>query len=74
MEDITKIPEEELRKDLEDSYADIINCEAALLVSITSYSGGSVQERLDANKGFIEAISVELARRQKSSVIQKETK
>jgi len=57
MTDITTIPEEEFRKDLQDSYADIINCEAALKLEITAYSGGSVQSRLDANKHFVKVIS-----------------
>ena len=66
---ISEIPEEELRSDLEDSYQDVIHCEAALKLGITSYSGGSVQSRLDANKHFIEVITAELSRRGKSSVV-----
>ena len=69
MTDITTIPEEELRKDLQDSYADILACESALKLGITSYSGGSVQKRLDANKHFVQVISAELERRGKSSVV-----
>jgi len=69
MVDITTIPEEQLRKDLEESYADIMACEAALRIGVTTYSGGSMQKRLDANRGFIKAIEKELARRGKSAVV-----
>lgn len=63
MIDITKIPEEELRKDLEDSYADILACEAALRLGLESYSGGKVEHRLNSNKYFVEVITAELQRR-----------
>lgn len=69
MIDITTIPEDELRKDLEDSYADILACKAVLRVGITTTKSGNVQTRLDANNHFVEVISAELARRNKSSVV-----
>jgi hypothetical protein len=69
MADISNIPEEELRKDLQDSYADIIACEAAMRIGVETYSGGSVQKRLNANRGFIKVIEAELARRGKSAVV-----
>jgi hypothetical protein len=69
MTDITIIPEEELRHDLEDSYQDLTACEAAIKLGITEWHGKNVQERLDSNKHFIKVISSELARRNKSSVV-----
>lgn len=69
MTDITTIPEEKLRQDLQDSYGDIIACEAALRIGVKTYSGGSVQKRLDANRGFIKVIEAELSRRGKSAVV-----
>jgi hypothetical protein len=68
MEDITTIPTQNLERDLQDSQNDVATCEVALQFGITTYSGGSVQERLDHNKHFIEVISKELDRRR-----QKET-
>jgi hypothetical protein len=67
--DITTIPEEDLRKDLQESYDDILACESALKLGVMFYSGGSVKERLDKNKYFVRVISKELARREKSSVV-----
>ena len=68
--DITTIPEEELRKDLEESYSDIMTCEAALRVGVTVYGDGkSVSERLRVNRWLVEKISAELSRRGKSSVV-----
>lgn len=62
-QDITTIPIETLDRDLQESKNDISICEVALLHGITSYSGGSVQERLDDNKRFVKVISEELERR-----------
>lgn len=69
MDDITLISEEELRKDLEDSYKDILDCEAALKLGLKTYSGGSIHSRLIANKYFVKVIAAELNRRKKSSVV-----
>ena len=63
MTDITIIPTAELEKDLQESRSDISACEVALTQNIKSYSGGSVEERLKANKHFVEVISKELNRR-----------
>jgi len=60
--DIHTIPHAELRCDLQESLDDIAVCKRALLLGVTRYSGGSVQDRLDANKGFIVKIKAELAR------------
>ena len=63
MTDITTISTYELEKDLLESRNDISACEVALVQGITTYSGGSVEERLQANKHFVEVISKELNRR-----------
>ena len=63
MTDISTIPMETLEKDLQDSRNDIATCEVALSIGVTSYSGGSVTERLEANKGFVKVISEEIERR-----------
>lgn len=63
MADITKIPLERLKKDLQDSRSDISTCEAALSLGIKNYSGGSVEKRLNANKHFVDMITKELDRR-----------
>ena len=61
---IETFSEVELRKNLDDSYEDIMTCEAALKLGITTYSiDRSVQERLDANKKIVKIIEKELARR-----------
>jgi hypothetical protein len=62
-QDISTIPTKELEDDLSDSVTDIAVCELALLHDIKFYSGGSTQERLDANKHFVEVITAELERR-----------
>jgi hypothetical protein len=63
MSDIHSIPTEELEKDLLDSNIDIGVCETALQLGITSYSGGPIQKRLEANKCFVKVITAELERR-----------
>lgn len=66
MADITKIPDEELAKDLVDSYKDIRICEIALARGITTYDDkpeGYVQQRLDVNKHFVLVIQAEQKRR-----------
>jgi hypothetical protein len=63
MIDITTIPIDTLQKDLHDSEIDIIVCQQALDNGIYSYSGGFVEERLKANKHFVEVIMRELNRR-----------
>jgi hypothetical protein len=61
--DITIIPTETLKKDLQESRDDISICEIALAQGIKTYSGGSVKERLEDNKHFVEVITKELTRR-----------
>ena len=63
MVDITTIPTSELEKDLFESNQDIAVCETALTLEVSSYSGGSVKERLEANKHFVKVITAELERR-----------
>jgi hypothetical protein len=65
---ITTIPTDTLETDLQESKNDISCCELALLHGLTSYSGGSVQKRLDDNKLFVKVISEELDHR-KNSII-----
>lgn len=61
--DITLIPIETLEKDLQESRDDISICEIALTQGIETYSGGSVKERLEDNKRFVEVITKEIKRR-----------
>jgi hypothetical protein len=70
MTDITTIPTEELEKDLQDSIKDISVCSFALAQGITSYSGGSVLERLMDNRGFVNVIEKELKRRRENEDFQ----
>ena len=65
MIDIKTIPEIELRKDLRESNIDILVCKSALRGEVMSYSGGSVADRLKANKHFVIVITAELERRKK---------
>ena len=61
--DIQEIPYKQLITDLEDSKADIINCQTALCMGIIEVKGSSVQKRLNDNKKFIEIINKEIQRR-----------
>jgi hypothetical protein len=65
---IANIPTAELLKDLDDSYADLLACEAALTLGIVMHNGMSIQYRLDANKHFIEVIMAELKLRKDAEV------
>ena len=62
--DIKTISEDELRKDLRDSYKDISDCTRALSIGVFKCGSGSVQKRLDSNKGFVKVITAELERRE----------
>ena len=62
--DITAIPTNELRQDLQDSLNDIKICQLAINHGIEAYSGGSVQHRLNENRRFVKVITAELARRE----------
>lgn len=63
MVDIKEIPTSELEKDLLESHQDIAICETALVLEVTSYSHGSVKDRLEKNKYFVKVITAELERR-----------
>ncbi len=63
MTDIKTISTDVLENDLQESRNDISICEIALIQGIKNYSGGLVEERLKANKHFVEVISNELNRR-----------
>lgn len=63
MADIQTIPVDELLADKEASRQDIKVCELAIVYGHTTYSGGSVQDRLDTNIKIIAKIDVELERR-----------
>lgn len=64
MIDIKTIPLSELRADLLDSYTDIKDCMASLLLGIKTYGNNKdVQTRLNDNRGFIVKIEEELDRR-----------
>jgi hypothetical protein len=65
MVDITTIPEDELKKDLEDSRADIATCEMALVVGVVRFKDMLVADRLRDNQYFVEVILKELNRRTK---------
>jgi len=61
-------PTSELEKDLQETDEDIKNCETALKLGVTEYSGGSVQERLDKNLKIKKVIEGELERRKQGGV------
>ncbi len=65
MLDIKIISDDKLKKDLDKSYEDIKVCEKALLLGISKYSSGSVRERLNGNRYFVEVITAEIQRRKK---------
>ena len=64
--EINLIPKEELLKDKQESLIDIEICKKALslLPPIETYSGGSVQDRLETNYKIVEKIQKELTRRE----------
>jgi uncharacterized protein YijF (DUF1287 family) len=53
----------ELIRDQREALQDIENCKSALHVGVTTYSGGSVQWRLEQNLKHIAVIDEELRRR-----------
>ena len=63
--EINLISTEELLKDKQESLADIEICRKALslLPPIETYSGGSVQDRLEINQRIVEKIEKELTQR-----------
>lgn len=63
MVNIKTIPDEELKKDLNDSYKDAQNCKTALLCGIVEYCGSDIKTRLKNNQYFIKVIQEELNRR-----------
>ena len=64
MKNLSAVQTWELLLDLEASIKDIEVCEEALLQGITNYSGGSVSDRLEKNKGFVDVICEELKLRE----------
>jgi hypothetical protein len=62
--DITKIPLDELKKDLKDSEEDANVCSEAIKLGISIFKGKLVSGRLEANKYFIKVITEELKRRE----------
>jgi hypothetical protein len=64
MNDITEIPTSELENDLAASLQDIKVCTIAIREGIATYSGGSVQDRLDTNRAIVQKIKAELAQRE----------
>lgn len=63
MVDIARISLEELRADLVQTEKDILVCTLAISQGITTYSGGSVADRLEKNKQIAEVILAEMRRR-----------
>jgi len=65
MKDMAEIPTSELEKDLQEIITDINVCETALMIRITKYGGGPVEERITENKHIVGVITDELNRRTK---------
>lgn len=63
MNKIYTYTEEELFADRAESVKDVFVCRRALDKGILTYSGGSVQERLEINQRIIAQIDAELLRR-----------
>ena len=64
MTDIMTIPDAELKKDLDETFGDILTCQAALKLGIETYANGeSVRRRLDTNEKIKDKIEAELKRR-----------
>lgn len=73
-QEITQISEVELRNALEETYADILRCEAAIRLGIEQDSeGDSVQERLEVNRAIKQKIEAELERRKVASPLDSES-
>lgn len=72
MTDIKQIPTETLLADLEDTEMDINRCRLAKMAGQTHYSGGSIQDRLDANITIRSKIELELERRIPLTPVQAE--
>ena len=64
--DIKTIPMKDLLKDKAESIQDVQDCTTALKVGVTTYSGGSVQERLDVNQSIVVKIDNEIKRREEA--------
>lgn len=64
VEDITKIPMEELENDLHDTIEDIAVYEMALSGGVNKYSKDSARKCLDINKKIEKIIRNEIERRQ----------
>ena len=63
MEDIQKLPLQELLDDRRASLDDIVGCKLALAANIEEYSGGKLSKRVEGNEGIVAVIEKELRRR-----------
>ena len=61
----SSIPDEELEKDKQEAYSDLLACEAALHLGIKHYGKYDVKYRLEENKKQIRIIESEQTRRNK---------
>lgn len=68
---IEQILTDELLKDKQESILDITICKVALKIGITTYSGGSVQERLEINQKIVDKINKELLLRRPKWISRK---
>jgi hypothetical protein len=67
---LSLIPEAELRKDLRESYVDAAYCHAALKIGVYGkYTREEVQRRASVNEAIIRLIEGELSRRGVSAVV-----
>ena len=62
--DIKLISTEELKKDRDESFKDIIDCKNALAWGVYKYSGGNVTDRIEVNQKIIIKIEEELKLRE----------
>lgn len=66
--DLTHISMEELRKDKDDSYGDIMTCQALIKLGRIEEGGLDLKKRIIANEGFIVMIDAEIKRRRESKL------
>ena len=66
MADISKIQTRQLVHDYLESYMDIARCELA--TRLLDYDSPDVRERLSVNRGIVDVIVTELARREDKSL------
>lgn len=69
MTDIKTIADDELERDLKESYEDIKVCRTALSFGVNKYSSGkSVEERINNNRYFVKVIIAEIKRRKEGNI------